>query len=58
MVILETFPKPISWFGTEKLNVTQPKHAFTNQKKRFRFSYLLRHPAWKTKRPYSDLGTS
>jgi len=32
-VISETFPKPISWFGTEKLNLTQQKHTFTNQKK-------------------------
>jgi len=30
--ILETFPKPISWLGMEKLNVTQQKHAFTNKK--------------------------
>jgi len=27
------FPKPISWLGMEKLNVTQQKHTFTNQKK-------------------------
>jgi len=26
-------PKPISWLGMEKLNPTQQKHAFTNQKK-------------------------
>jgi len=32
-VILETFPKPISWLGMEKLNVTQLKHTFTNEKK-------------------------
>jgi len=32
-VILETFPKPISWLGMEKLNLTQQKHGFTNQKK-------------------------
>ena len=42
----------------EKLNLTQQKHALTNQKKRTtiqnkhkktkaRFSRLLRHPAWK-----------
>ena len=31
-VILETFPKPISWHGMEKLNPTQQKHTFTNQK--------------------------
>ena len=36
-VILETFPKPISWLGMEKLNLTQQKHTFTNQKK------LLQH---------------
>jgi len=27
------FPKPISWLGMEKLNLTQQNHAFTNQKK-------------------------
>ena len=32
-VISETFPKPIYWFGTKKLNLTQQKHAFTNEKK-------------------------
>jgi len=32
-VILETFPKPISWLSMVKLNLTQQKHAFTNQKK-------------------------
>jgi len=26
-------PKPISWLGMEKLNLTQQKHAFTNQNK-------------------------
>jgi len=26
-------PKPISWLGMEKLNLTQQKHTFTNQKK-------------------------
>jgi len=26
------FPKPISWLGMEKQNLTQQKHAFTNQK--------------------------
>jgi len=42
----------------EKLNLTQQKHALTNQKKctktqnkhkktKARFSRLLRHPAWK-----------
>jgi len=45
----------------EKLNPTQQKHAFTNQKKcitiqnkqktKARFSRLLRHPAWKWTRP-------
>jgi len=32
-VILEMFPKPVSWLGMEKLNLTQQKHTFTNQKK-------------------------
>jgi len=32
-VISETFHKPISWLGMEKLNLTQQKHTFTNQKK-------------------------
>jgi len=27
------FPKPISWPAMEKLNLTQQKHTFTNQKK-------------------------
>jgi len=27
-----TFPKPISWLGMEKLNLTQQKHTFANQK--------------------------
>jgi len=27
------FPKPISWLSMEKLNLTQQKHEFTNQKK-------------------------
>ena len=27
------FPKPISWLDMEKINLTQQKHAFTNQKK-------------------------
>jgi len=31
--ISETFPKPISLLGMEKLNLTQQKHTFTNQKK-------------------------
>jgi len=46
----------------EKLNLTQQKHAFTNQKKctttqnkhqktKARFSRLLRHPAWKQRGP-------
>jgi len=63
-VILETFPKPISWLGMEKLNLTQKSmHSpITNQKKctttqnkdkktKARFSRLLRHPAWKWRRP-------
>jgi len=32
-VILETFPKPFSWLGMKKLNLTQQKHTFTNEKK-------------------------
>jgi len=45
----------------EKLNLTQQKHAFTNQKKcttqnkhkktKARFSRLLQHPAWKWRGP-------
>ena len=46
----------------EKLNVTQQKHTFSNQTKcnttqnkhkktKVRFSRLLRHPAWKRRRP-------
>jgi len=27
------FPKPISWLGIEKLNLTPQKHTLTNQKK-------------------------
>jgi len=57
-VISETFPEPISRLGMKKLNLTQQKHAFTNQNKctttqnkqketKARFSRLLRHPAWK-----------
>jgi len=57
-IISETFPKPISWLGVEKLNLTQQKHTFTNQKKctttqnkhkktKARLSRLLWHPAWK-----------
>jgi len=51
------FPKPISWLGMEKQNLTQQKHTFTNQMKctttqnkqrtKGRFRRLLRHPAWK-----------
>jgi len=33
-VISETFSKPISWLRMEKINLTQQKHTFTNQKKR------------------------
>jgi len=29
----QSFPKPISWLGMEKLNLTQQKHTFTNQNK-------------------------
>jgi len=57
-VISETFPKPISLLGMEKLNLTEQKHAFINQKKctktqktKARFSRLLQHPAWKRKGP-------
>jgi len=32
-VISETFPKPISWLGMEKLYLTQQNHTYTNQKK-------------------------
>jgi len=32
-VISQMFPKPIFWLGMEKLDLTQQKHAFTNQKK-------------------------
>jgi len=31
--ISETFPKPISWLGMEKINLTQQKHTLTNQNK-------------------------
>jgi len=27
------FPKPISWLGMEKQNLTQQKHTFNDQKK-------------------------
>ena len=27
------FPKPLSWLGIEKLNLTQQKHTFTNKQK-------------------------
>jgi len=29
----DVFSKPIFWLGMEKLNRTQQKHTFTNQKK-------------------------
>jgi len=56
------FPKPISWLGMEKLNLTQQKHTFTKQKKctttqnkhkktKAKFSCLLWHPAWKQRGP-------
>jgi len=59
---METFPKPISWLGMEKINLTQQKHTLTNQKKciptqnkhkttKARFSRLLRHKAWKWRGP-------
>jgi len=61
-LVSETFPKPVSWLGMEKLNPMQQKHTFTNQKKctttqnkhkklKSRFSRLLRHPAWKRRGP-------
>jgi len=61
-VISEMFPKPVSWLGIEKLNLTQQKHTFTNQKKctttqnkhektKARFSRLLRQLAWKQRGP-------
>ena len=47
-------PKPNCCLGMEKLNLTQQKHTFTNQKNVLQhkktkaiFSHLLRHPAWK-----------
>jgi len=60
-VILETFPKPVSWLAMEKLNLTQQKHAFTNQNKctttqnkqknKARYNRLLWHLAWKWRGP-------
>jgi len=32
-VISKMFPKPIYWLGMEKQNLTQEKHAFTDQNK-------------------------
>jgi len=32
-VLSKMFPKPISWLGMEKRNLTQQKHTFINQKK-------------------------
>jgi len=29
----ETLPKPITWLGMEKLNLTQQKHIFSHQSK-------------------------
>ena len=47
-VISETFPKPVSWLGMKKVNLTQQKNTFTIQKKctstqktKARFSCLL-----------------
>ena len=34
-VILETFPKPISWPGMEKLNLTQQKNIFYQSKEMY-----------------------
>jgi len=56
------FPrKPISWLLMEKVNLTQQKHTFTNQKKcttqnkhkktKARFSRLLQHLAGKQRGP-------
>ena len=56
------FPNSISWFGIEKLNLTQQKHTLNNQKKctttqnkhkktKARFSCVLRHPACKQRGP-------
>ena len=50
----------MAWYG--KLNLTQLRHTFTNQKKctttqnkhkktKARFSRLIRHPAWKRRGP-------
>jgi len=59
-VILEAFPKSICWLVMEKLDPTQEKHTFTNQKKcttqnkqktKSRISCLLRHPAWNRRMP-------
>jgi len=33
-VILEMFPKPISWLGIQKLNLPQQKDALNNHNKR------------------------
>ena len=49
-------PKPVSWLGMEKLNLTQQMQTFTNQTKctqrtKARFSRLLRHTAWQRKGP-------
>jgi len=51
------FPKPISWHGMEKQNLTQQKYTFTNQNKctttqnkhkrtKATFSRFLCHPAF------------
>jgi len=51
----------VAWYG-KKVNQTQQKHTFINQKKstatqnkhkklKARFSRLLRHPAWKQRGP-------
>jgi len=55
--------QPISWLVIEKLNLTQQKHTFTNQKKctttqnkhkktKARFSRLLWHQFWKRTGPF------
>ena len=58
-VISDTFPKPNSWLGMEKLNLThihQSKEMYyiqhkINAKNKARYSCLLRHLAWKQRGP-------
>jgi len=44
-VISETFPKPISWRGMEKLNLTQQKHTFANEKMYYNTKYTQKTKA-------------